>query len=970
MRSSSNARGTGNRLLVVAIAASCILSQLALASPVAAASPPAPPVLVAPGDGAVAADNDPVLRVGLANPEGTPLTVTFEGRKKGATEPGTAEGEPFTLVAVPDIQNYTSASRAHYITDQTEWIVDTRSTLNTQFVVQLGDLVSDWAWPGHWPFASDGLKVLDDNGVPNAVVAGNHDFDNATGAHAEYDAWFPPSRYANAQWTPSTARYGGYMGQDQFGDDPVDRANMNNYSLFTAGGVDWLVLGLEWEAPTPALEWADRVLAAFPDREVIVFTHAFLNLPGTRRTFAQRPGGTPPETIWQNFVRTHCQIRLVLNGHEHNGDLGEARRTDPNACGEPVHQILTDYQARANGGNGWMRYYRFDPAAETMTAVTYSPVLDQYETDADSAFTLPFAFAEPQPAGFTPIATLTTSGNEATATWTGLARDTEYEWRVRVSDGTTTTTSSVWSLKTRPDDVLFTDGFARTLTNTWGTADSGQAWTSAAPANAFSVDGSAGRMIVPAGQRRNVAPANTTVTEASLLTSIAATPAITGGGIYATLYARLGTVGDYRATVQFRSAGAPNLIIVRRVGSTETNLATYRLPVAPGVGEAVNLRFELAGTSPTVLRARAWLGPIEPTAWQVTAIDSTGPQTAGGIGFTNYVSGTATSPATLIIDRLIATRIGAAPPPPPPNSPPAASIQVTSQSERTVNVSGTGSTDTDGTITGYAWNFGDGTTATGPTATRTYTADGTYTVTLTVTDDDGATHSTTKSVTVAATPPPPGSAIASDAFSRTVTSGWGTADVGGAWSVSGAASMYSVGSGLARQSLATKGASAVATLASVNSRDGVLKVDVSWNRHPTQGAIYASASPRSVNATNDYRCSVYIGSSGKPKIDVIRRVNGVETSLGYVSLASVPFTVDTEYTLLCRAQTVAGGTQIAAKFFSAGSAEPAAWQVSATDSTAALQANGRVLLWSYLSSSASTPIVTSWDDLSLTPIAP
>ncbi len=60
------------------------------------------------------------------------------------------------------------------------------------------------------------------------------------------------------------------------------------------------------------------------------------------------------------------------------------------------------------------------------------------------------------------------------------------------------------------------------------------------------------------------------------------------------------------------------------------------------------------------------------------------------------------------------------------------------------------SSDADGTIASYAWNFGDGTTATGKTAAHTYAADGSYTVTLTVTDDLGATDSATQSVTVAA----------------------------------------------------------------------------------------------------------------------------------------------------------------------------------------------------------------------------
>jgi len=60
----------------------------------------------------------------------------------------------------------------------------------------------------------------------------------------------------------------------------------------------------------------------------------------------------------------------------------------------------------------------------------------------------------------------------------------------------------------------------------------------------------------------------------------------------------------------------------------------------------------------------------------------------------------------------------------------------------------TGSTDPDGTITGYAWKFGDGATWTGATASHTYADPGTYQVELTVTDNKGATHTATKPVTV------------------------------------------------------------------------------------------------------------------------------------------------------------------------------------------------------------------------------
>jgi PKD repeat protein len=58
----------------------------------------------------------------------------------------------------------------------------------------------------------------------------------------------------------------------------------------------------------------------------------------------------------------------------------------------------------------------------------------------------------------------------------------------------------------------------------------------------------------------------------------------------------------------------------------------------------------------------------------------------------------------------------------------------------------TGSTDPDGTIASYQWDFGDSTTGTGNPATHPYATAGTRDVTLTVTDNDGGIGTTTKSV--------------------------------------------------------------------------------------------------------------------------------------------------------------------------------------------------------------------------------
>ncbi|MDH3974847.1 MAG: PKD domain-containing protein [Deltaproteobacteria bacterium] len=65
-----------------------------------------------------------------------------------------------------------------------------------------------------------------------------------------------------------------------------------------------------------------------------------------------------------------------------------------------------------------------------------------------------------------------------------------------------------------------------------------------------------------------------------------------------------------------------------------------------------------------------------------------------------------------------------------------------------LQLSSNGSSDPDGAITAYSWDFGDGTSGTGPNPTHTYTAAGTYNITLTVTDDSGAMDSNATSATI------------------------------------------------------------------------------------------------------------------------------------------------------------------------------------------------------------------------------
>jgi len=94
--------------------------------------------------------------------------------------------------------------------------------------------------------------------------------------------------------------------------------------------------------------------------------------------------------------------------------------------------------------------------------------------------------------------------------------------------------------------------------------------------------------------------------------------------------------------------------------------------------------------------------------------------------------------------------------PPPVNAPPVAEIagpsQVTVQADFALD--GGASRDTDGTISSYSWDFGDGATGSGVRATHRYAAVGAYTAALVVTDDDGATDRAELTIRAVAAPDP------------------------------------------------------------------------------------------------------------------------------------------------------------------------------------------------------------------------
>jgi PKD repeat protein len=300
-----------------------------------------------------------------------------------------------------------------------------------------------------------------------------------------------------------------------------------------------------------------------------------------------------------------------------------------------------------------------------------------------------------------------------------------------------------------------------------------------------------------------------------------------------------------------------------------------------------------------------------------------------------------------------------------PNTPPTASF-TSSCTNLSCDFNAAASSDPDGTIASYAWDFGDGTPAgSGVSPSHTYASANTYTVQLTVTDDDGATASTTRSVPVTAPPGP--TTYVNDQFSRTVTGGWGSAPTGGAWTVTSTASNYAV-NGSAGTITDAAGATRTAYLASVSAPAADAVVSVGLDKMPTGSGIYLSTYPRRITGQGTYAAETRVTSTGSVSLELSRtNSTGAETVISAATtITGLTYALGDKLTV--RVQAVGSGpTTVRAKVWKTGTAEPTAWQKSVTDSTAGLQAAGHVGFSSYLSSSATNgPITVAVDSLVVT----
>ncbi len=411
----------------------------------------------------------------------------------------------------------------------------------------------------------------------------------------------------------------------------------------------------------------------------------------------------------------------------------------------------------------------------------------------------------------------------------------------------------------------------------------------------------------------------------------------TGSGVTAShSYAVAGT---YPVTLTVTDNDGSTSVLTRSVAvSTAPNAA----PTAAFTSTPTHLSVAFDGTGSTDSN-----GTVAGYAWDFgdgnTAIGPT-PTNVYAVAGTYTVTLTVTDNegATGVTSRQQTVALNTAP----------TAVIATSSAGLVLNVNGSASTDSDGTISSYAWDFGDGGTANTVTAAHTYAALGAYTVTLTVTDNDGTVG--TSSAVVNIVP----AVFVSDLFNRTVAGGWGSAAVGGAWTVTGGATGVSVVPGLGKIALATAGTQRTATLASVSQTDVDLRLSVSLDKAPVGGSTQFSTDVRKVGTT-EYRSVIQFNVNGTVTLSLVRLVAGVATTLKSQVLSGLTYAAG--MTLNLRYQVVGSGTTaLQAKVWNSTDPEPAASQVTSSDATAALQGPGAISLVEYVSTAATNaPVVVS-----------
>jgi hypothetical protein len=280
----------------------------------------------------------------------------------------------FTLAVMPDtqflyfdqsIKPEPQLASFRYVLDGANNFGDTSE--NIVFLAHLGDMTED-GLASEFAHVSDAFDFLDRNGVAYSVLAGNHDVNSGTDDQrgpTPYLDNFGPQRFQKSP-TFIGASPGGY----------------NTAHIFTAAGMQWLLLAMDWRTSSTGFAWANQIIQQHPKLPVILTTHEIAGPTYSDDVYPYQSGDPNNDAalsgygqqVWDTLINDNNQIFLTLNGHY----WPPGRLTMKNAAGNDVFIHITNYQNRYYGGAAMMRLYHFDLARNTIDVETIAPwILDQ-----------------------------------------------------------------------------------------------------------------------------------------------------------------------------------------------------------------------------------------------------------------------------------------------------------------------------------------------------------------------------------------------------------------------------------------------------------------------------------------------------------------------------------------------------------------------------------------------------------------
>ncbi|WP_055693011.1 hypothetical protein [Streptomyces prasinopilosus] len=198
-----------------------------------------------------------------------------------------------------------------------------------------------------------------------------------------------------------------------------------------------------------------------------------------------------------------------------------------------------------------------------------------------------------------------------------------------------------------------------------------------------------------------------------------------------------------------------------------------------------------------------------------------------------------------------------------------------------------------------------------------------------------------------------------DTFGRTAAGGWGTANTGQPWTLTGGtATDYAVGSGVGTHTMTTVNISR-RTLMPQPGRDFDLQVDMATSALSTGGHQSGGPMARATDGNNLYQARLEATPAQGLVLTLRKRVGGTETVLATATLA-LTHTAGTFYRIRFQGQ----GSTLQARAWRAADPDPGGWQVAAVDGdlTAAGEMGVRSLI---ATSNTNTSPVIRYDNFRL-----